>query len=446
MNVRDIIENGRMSGRQVAAIAITVCLNALDGFDVLSSAFAGPGIKAEWGLKPDGLGAVLSMELIGMGVGSLLLGGTADKIGRRPTILACLVFMAFGMFMATSADSPQALSVWRVITGFGIGGMLAATNAVVNELSNAKNRSFAMAMMVIGYPLGAYIGGLIAASLLTTHDWRAVFMFGAIMTAIMLPLVMLFVPETPAFLNQKRPEGALEKINKTLARFGHKTLAALPALAPAEAKARLSDIFSPALIRTTMILSIGYSFHALTFYFILKMAPSIIADPQFAGQHFTRPQGASVLAYANLGGAVGGAVFGWFMHKFGIKRSTQVALFMSFVLVVWFGTGQATLSGWTVAVFCVGLFTNAAIVGYYSAFCAAFPTHVRATGTGFALSIGRGGAALSPNLAGILFAGNLGLLKVAIIMAIGSLLSLTIFSMLRLDEGRVQSGTSSPNT
>lgn len=172
MNVRDIIENGRMSGRQVAAIAITVCLNALDGFDVLSSAFAGPGIKAEWGLKPDGLGAVLSMELIGMGVGSLLLGGTADKIGRRPTILACLVFMAFGMFMATSADSPQALSVWRVITGFGIGGMLAATNAMVNELSNAKNRSFAMAMMVIGYPLGAYIGGLIAASLLTTHDWR----------------------------------------------------------------------------------------------------------------------------------------------------------------------------------------------------------------------------------------------------------------------------------
>ena len=68
-----------------------------------------------------------------------------------------------------------------------------------------------------------------------------------------------------------------------------------------------------------------------------------VADPQFAGQHYTRPQGAGVLAYANLGGALGGACFGWFMHRFGIKRATQVALGMSALLVAWFGTGQTTL-------------------------------------------------------------------------------------------------------
>ena len=62
-----IIEQGAMSMRQWAAVALTIALNALDGFDVLSSAFAGPGIKQEWQLAPDGLGAVLSMELIGMG-------------------------------------------------------------------------------------------------------------------------------------------------------------------------------------------------------------------------------------------------------------------------------------------------------------------------------------------------------------------------------------------
>jgi MFS family permease len=98
---KEIIENGKMHPKQWLAIAIIVGLNALDGFDVLSSAFAGPGIKGEWQLRPDGLGIVLAMELVGMGVGSLLLGSLADKYGRRPTILACLAFMATGMFLAT---------------------------------------------------------------------------------------------------------------------------------------------------------------------------------------------------------------------------------------------------------------------------------------------------------------------------------------------------------
>ncbi len=50
-----------------------VLLNALDGFDVLSSAFAAPGISAEWGIERAALGLVLSAELVGMGFGSVLL-------------------------------------------------------------------------------------------------------------------------------------------------------------------------------------------------------------------------------------------------------------------------------------------------------------------------------------------------------------------------------------
>ena len=433
---RIVIENGSMGPRQWAAIGLTVALNALDGFDVLSSAFAGPGIKQEWRLAPDGLGAVLSMELIGMGIGSLLLGGAADKFGRRPTILACLVLMATGMFLATTATSPQGLSLYRVMTGLGIGGMLAATNAVVFELSSIKRRSIALSLMVIGYPIGAFLGGLIAASLLKTHDWRAVFMFGGVMTAICVPLVVWLIPETPAWLAQARPAGALDKINRTLRRFGHQALEALGPQAPHEVEASLADIFKPAYARATFVLSLGYAAHALTFYYILKLAPSIISDPQFAGQHFSRSEGASVLAYANLGGAIGGACFGWFMHRFGIKRATMAALLMSVVMVARFGLGATTLSGWTLAVMLTGMFTNAAIVGFYAAFAVSYPTHAKATGTGFALSIGRGGAALSPYLAGVLFSGNLGLLAVSIIMAAGSLVSLVLFAFLPITEKR----------
>ena len=79
------------------------------------------------------------MELLGMAFGSIFLGGVADKIGRRKTILGCLTMMAIGMFMAARANGIYDLSAWRVLTGLGIGGMLASINAVAAEFSNLKS-------------------------------------------------------------------------------------------------------------------------------------------------------------------------------------------------------------------------------------------------------------------------------------------------------------------
>ncbi|MBW8841054.1 MAG: MFS transporter, partial [Sphingomonadales bacterium] len=231
-----------MGALQIAAVAITVGLNALDGFDVLSISFAAPGIATEWGIDRAALGVVLSMELIGMAVGSMLLGGVADRIGRRRTILGCLVAMATGMFMVTTAHDIVTLSVWRVITGLGIGGMLAAINAVAAEFANRRRRNVSLAIMVIGYPIGAVLGGSIAAQLLKGSDWRAVFEFGAIVTACFVPLVWFLVPEPVQFLISRRPPGALDRVNATLARMGHAPVEALPAVSADEGRASLTDI------------------------------------------------------------------------------------------------------------------------------------------------------------------------------------------------------------
>src|SRR5215510_832553 len=86
---RDIIATAPMSRLQIIVIGITIALNALDGYDILSISFASNGIAREWGLDGQAaagaLGIVLSMELIGMAIGSITLGGVSDKIGRRPT-------------------------------------------------------------------------------------------------------------------------------------------------------------------------------------------------------------------------------------------------------------------------------------------------------------------------------------------------------------------------
>ncbi|WP_421854095.1 MFS transporter [Novosphingobium sp.] len=429
---REIIRATPMSAAQWIAVVLMIALNALDGFDVLSSAFAAPGIAKEWGIARDALGVVLAMELIGMGVGSILLGGAADRFGRRPTMLGCLVVMASGMALATTAQNPQMLGLWRFITGLGIGGMLAAINAVTAELSSAKGRSLAMSLMVIGYPLGATIGGTIAALLLKSGDWRVVFEFGAIATVVFIPLIWFCVPETPAYLLARRPARALERINAAMAKLRLPGIDALPPVDARDSKASVLDILKPGLIGTTLVLTVGYSLHAITFYYILKWSPKIVADFGFAA-----PQAASVLVWANVGGATGGALFGFLMHRFGIKWPTIVMLLLGAAAVAVFGLGgsETTLVGWRFAVFCTGFATNAAIVGFYSAFAHGFPAHVRATGTGFAIGAGRIGAAGSPILAGDLFAkAGLSLFTVSAIMACGSVMAAALMLMLALRE------------
>ena len=181
---------------QVIAVTMMVVLNALDGFDVLSISFASPGIAREWGIDRAALGVVLAMELIGMAIGSVLLGRLSDRIGRRQTMLICLVIMTVGMFMVTTVSTITELSVWRVITGLGIGGMLASINAVAAEFSSSRRKHLSVSLTTIGYPIGAVIGGTIAAQLLKTYDWRSVFYLGTAMTVVCVPLVYLFVPES----------------------------------------------------------------------------------------------------------------------------------------------------------------------------------------------------------------------------------------------------------
>jgi benzoate transport len=424
---RETISLSPMSRLQIIAVAITIGLNALDGFDVLSISFASPGIAAEWGIDRAALGIVLSMELIGMALGSIFLGGVADKIGRRRTVLGCLVVMAIGMWMASTVKGLIDLSIWRVITGLGIGGMLAAINAVAAEFSNAKRRHLCVSIMAIGYPIGAVLGGLVVARLLKANDWRIVFHFGAIITAAFIPLVYFFIPESVHWLTRKQPNGALETVNRTLRRMGHAAVAALPVISAEVRKRSMADIFGPGLIAITVLVTLAYFCHITTFYFIIKWVPKIVVDLGFAPA-----TAAGVLVWVNVGGATGGAVLGLLAMRYSVKQLTIGVMILATVAVTVFGRTPPDLERLSLICSMAGFFTNAAIVGLYAIFAQAFPTHVRASGTGFAVGMGRGGSVLSPIVAGFLFKGGFELPTVAIMMSFGSLVAAALLMKVTL--------------
>ena len=426
---RDIILHTPMGALQIAAIALCIGLTALDGFDVLSISFASPGIAAEWGVDRGTLGVILSAELIGMALGSAVIGGIADKIGRRPTILGCLVVMIGGMILAATAGAVTPLLVYRFCTGLGIGGMLASVNAMTAEYSNAKRRNLAVTLMAAGYPAGVIFGGTIASMLLRSYDWPSVFVFGAILTACFLPLVWYFMPESIEFLQHKRPPGALERINRTLGRMGHAAVDALPIEPDDKPKHSVMRLFSPGMAKMTVLLTLAYFAHIMTFYFYIKWIPKLVVDMGF------HPSSAGgVLVWSNVGGISGAILLGLLTQKFGVRGLVIITMVFATVFVAAFGHTPADLSSLSLVAAAAGFFTNAGIVGLYAMFAQSFPTELRASGTGFVIGVGRGGAALAPIVAGYLFVAGMGLPAVSLIMGCGSLLAIVMLLLLKYRE------------
>lgn len=421
------ITAGPMTRPQVLVVAITLLLTALDGFDVLSISFAAPGIAHDWGIDRAALGIVLSMELFGMAAGSILIGGLADRIGRRPVVLGCLIAMTSGMALAATATGVGPLSVWRILTGLGIGGLLAAGNAVAAEFASDRRRDLCVALMAIGYPLGAITGGSVVAAMLRHSNWRVIFEFGAIATASCLPLVWFALPESVPWLVQRQPRDALARVNRSLRQMGLPGVAALPPAAPSPPQPGLRvGVLRPGFARTSILLVLTYFLHITAFYYLLKWVPKIVVD-----MGFTPATAAGVLVWTNVGGFTGGAVLGILTRRFEVRGITLAMLVASSVTVALFGSITPDLTRLSLVCAAAGFCTNGAIVGLYAVLARAYPPELRASGTGVVVGVGRGGSVLAPIIAGFLFQAGYGLPVVSLCMGLGPLLAAVLLSRWR---------------
>ncbi|MCA1200210.1 MFS transporter [Sphingomonas sp. R647] len=419
LDPRAAIAAAPMHWRQVAVVALCIALNALDGFDVLAISFAAPGIAAEWGIDRATLGVVLSMELLGMAAGSVVIGNVADRIGRRPTILGCLIVMAAGMLAAAFARDVMMLSVIRFVTGIGIGGMLSSTSAMVAEFSNDKRRGLNVALNIAGYSTGAILGGLVASALLaSTGDWRSVFMLGAVASTVAIPLAIFTLPESIESLVARRPAGALEAVNRTLGRLGHARVEALPPPPAQRVKPSIGSLFSRSYAGVTILLTVAYFAQILFFYYIQKWIPKIVVD-----LGFDAAQAGGVLVWANVGNLTGAVVIGLASQRFELRPLVAGSMLVGFVAIGAFGLAGADLMRLSLTAAIAAFFINAGVVGLYPILAQTYPAALRASGTGFVIGVGRGGSALGPVVAGALFAGGSSLLVVSLTMGLGGLIA-----------------------
>ena len=389
-----------MSMFQWGALAICIGLNMLDGFDVLVMSFTASGVSTEWNLSGGQLGFLLSAGLIGMAAGSLFLAPRADRFGRRTIVLASVSIVSTGMLLCGFAHSFLELVLLRVVTGIGVGGILACATVLVAEYSSERWRNTASCLYTAGYPLGATAGGAVAAVLIARYGWRSAFQFGAAMSLLMLPAVYWGLPESLDFLLTRRPADALPRVNALLRRLNRAAVDVLPAPvsgrdSPEAASVHL--LFSAPFARATPLIWVAFFCVMAGYYFVFGWTPRLLAASGLTAQ-----QGITSGVLLSLGGIVGTILFALTAAALEIRRLTYVCLFATSVLVALFALAIPNLGLALITGLLLGGVVNGAMAGLYAITPRLYPSHVRTTGMGWAIGIGRFGAILAPIATGVL--------------------------------------------
>ncbi|MER6103856.1 MFS transporter [Streptomyces sp. NPDC001832] len=386
-----------MSRFQWRAIVICVLLNTLDGFDVLVMSFTGKTISGEWHLDSGTLGLLLSSGLAGMALGALLVAPWADRIGRRPIILAGLIVAAVGMMLSSASQNWQQLGTLRLVTGVGIGAVLACSNLIADEFASQRWRGLAVSLNSTGYAVGATVGGLSSVALIDHYGWRSVFLAGGIATLVVVPLTFWFLPESLDFLITRRPKNALGRVNALARRMGHPELTALPDPSQAERSrpAGFRPLLAGELRRPTLTLWAAFFLVMAAFYFVTSWTPTLLVEAGMSSN-----QGLTGGTLLNLGGIFGTALLGALAARFALISVLRTYLLLAGALVTAFAASTDVLVLAFSLGAIIGVAVNGCIAGLYALTPGVYSTQLRATGVGAAISIGRVGAIVAPSVAG----------------------------------------------
>lgn len=435
--IGQIIDQGKFSFHQMFIICICVILNILDGFDVTTMAVSKTAIAADLGLSASQLGFLDGIALMGMCLGAMFLGALSDLVGRRRMILCSISVITVAMFLTALVQNFAQFFVIRLITGLGVGAMLASIGTTAAEYAPERFKSLAITLATAGYPMGAMLGGAVGPGLIDSWGWQGVFFFGAGATGVMMVVAFLFLPESLHFLSARQPKNALERINKILIKIGRDTLDVLPERT-GELKTgvlntifgifeNLSALFSATLWRKTLLLWLTFFLCFITLYFLMSWIPYLI---EHAG--YSRQDGGTSFALFNIGGVIGIVMLALLSTRFPLSPMVGSFLALSALAMVVFAYTEASIGIMMALILLIGILQQGGFTGLYACAVKIYPSEVKATGLGWAIGLGRVGAVVGPAVAGILIEQGISMQTNFIIFAVPMLLGGLMAYTLRL--------------
>ncbi|MYM64150.1 MFS transporter [Pseudomaricurvus sp. HS19] len=398
----DILHESRITFKQWVILALCFCASMAEGFDIVIIAFTAPAITADWGISWDELGIVLSAGLFGMTLGAMLLSWVADVYGRRIVVSSTLVIAGVATCLVEFAETANQLAILRVVAGVALGVLVATLPPLVGEFSPGRHRTLIISSMLAGNSVGGVVGGFLVAATIADYGWQAIFVAAGAVTLVLGVLVMLLVPESIAFTIKRRPQSALDDVNRTLAYLGQAAIAELPLLnsdGPKES-ATVVSLLTPARRATTLLCWGAFFSGFLVVYFLSSWMPQVLTNGGLSQE-----KAIQATAVIPLGSIFGTVLIGWLARWVSLTRIIAVAFLIStgiMLLISAMMENIATLPFamiW-VLLFAIGIFLMGAFSNLYGVALTVYPVQVRSTGIGWSAGLGRAGAVISPLIAG----------------------------------------------
>jgi MFS transporter, AAHS family, 4-hydroxybenzoate transporter len=200
LDIRQFLDNQAFGRYHLLIVLVCASIGFIDGFDAQAMGYVAPALTASIGITRSALGPVISSGLLGMVIGALVFGPLADKIGRRPILITCTFIFRIGSLLTAVADTIQSLMLFRIITGFGLGGAMPNTIALTSEYIPKRSRATSVMVMFTGFSIGAAVGGFVAAGLISGFGWQSVFVVGGVFPIFIGILAIAIPPESIRFL------------------------------------------------------------------------------------------------------------------------------------------------------------------------------------------------------------------------------------------------------
>ncbi|MFB6672125.1 MFS transporter [Streptomyces sp. NPDC056390] len=400
MNLRDQMDRGPMSPYQWGVVALCLVLSIMDGFDVLTMAFTANGVTKEWDLTGSQLGVLLSAGLVGMAIGSLFIAPWADRVGRRPIVLGCLVLVTIAMTTSAVSDAPWQLAALRVLTGMGMGGLIVSITVISGEFSSNRWRGLAVALNTTGYAFGATLGGVITAVLQDGYGWRAVFVFGGLLSAAGLLGALVWFPESVDFLSTAAKSGAEGRLAELTRRMRLDPEQVKPLAVRRSTPNLISGIRSLATRqyrRSAAVMCATFFLTMFGVFFVQSWTPRLMV---LAGMSESQANLSGSLL--NFGGMLGSVAIGVLAARVRLTRLLITFEVSAAILLCAFAATTSYLGVSLGIAVLIGAVINGAMAGLYALSTFLFGPEVRATALGTAMTVGRIGAICSPLVTGSL--------------------------------------------
>ncbi|QXH36605.1 MFS transporter [Pseudomonas muyukensis] len=422
-----------VSPYQWRLLLLLILLLVTDGYDAQVLGYVIPALAQDWGLEKAAFGPVFSANLLGLTLGSLAVTPLADRFGVRRVLLCCVLLYASLTLLMVFASSLDSLMLARFLCGIGMGGAMPSAMALMADYAPPRLRTLMVTLAACGFSLGGAAGGFVAAGFIDHYGWQAVFLAGGVAPLLLFPFLLLLLPESlPRLLRDAPPYARLQRIAKRLLPGWQVPLAQRGVDEPADSKLTVVALFRGGFARPTLLLWSTFFVSLILLYFMISWLPSLLQDSGLALN-----QANLVTSLFLFAGTLGAVCMAWCADRMVNKARLLAGVLLGAALFsVLVGLNHDDPRWLVPCVFAAGfciiggqLTLNAFVSNFY-------PAQVRATGTGWALGVGRFGSILGPLLGSLLLTLHMPVEQIFYFCAVPALLGALLVSQVRAPRPR----------